>query len=60
MMQKLVDEGTMEIISMSRPFLRQPNLLQRLTHEGADGEPVSCGLCMVGERLISCQYPDKQ
>jgi 2,4-dienoyl-CoA reductase-like NADH-dependent reductase (Old Yellow Enzyme family) len=56
-MQKLVDDGAAQIIAMSRPFIRQPDLVTKLRTDGTGSECTACGLCMVGERPIACYYP---
>lgn len=59
-MEKLITDGTVQLISMSRPFLRQPHLVKDLKEGKIDKiDCVSCGLCNL-HRLkgIKCQNYD--
>ncbi len=45
-MQNVVDEGICDMISMSRPFIREPDLINRLEAGRADRSScISCGKC---------------
>lgn len=45
-MQRVVDEGICDMISMSRPFIREPDLISRLETGRADRSScISCGRC---------------
>jgi 2,4-dienoyl-CoA reductase-like NADH-dependent reductase (Old Yellow Enzyme family) len=55
-MEKIVATGVADIVSMSRPFLRQPDLVKALKNEGKNAECVSCGLCILGLGA-RCHFP---
>jgi 2,4-dienoyl-CoA reductase-like NADH-dependent reductase (Old Yellow Enzyme family) len=45
-MQAVVDEGTADLISLSRPLIREPDLVLRLEREAAaQAECISCNQC---------------
>jgi len=45
-MQSVIDEGAADIISMSRPFIREPDLVKKLANGIATrASCISCGLC---------------
>ena len=55
-MDEILDEGVADFISMSRPFIREPDLVRRLQVEGKEAaDCISCGLCSghFGE-LVRC------
>jgi 2,4-dienoyl-CoA reductase-like NADH-dependent reductase (Old Yellow Enzyme family) len=56
-MEAIVTEGTAEIVSLSRPFLRQPDLVTALLNEGADADCIHCGLCQNAGRGVNCLFP---
>jgi 2,4-dienoyl-CoA reductase-like NADH-dependent reductase (Old Yellow Enzyme family) len=59
-MEKLVKDGIVDVVSLSRPFMRQPNLVKTLKTEGKEVECSSCGLCMLGLGPLGCYYPKKK
>jgi 2,4-dienoyl-CoA reductase-like NADH-dependent reductase (Old Yellow Enzyme family) len=57
-MDRILDEGSANLISMCRPFIREPDLVNRL-REGQDAATcISCSKCWprAGELGISCHY----
>ena len=55
-MQSVVDEGICDMISMSRPFIREPDLVSRLEAGRADRSScVSCGRCF-GSKGLRCAH----
>jgi 2,4-dienoyl-CoA reductase-like NADH-dependent reductase (Old Yellow Enzyme family) len=45
-MQNVIDEGVCDMISMSRPFIREPDLINRMEARRVDGSScISCGEC---------------
>jgi 2,4-dienoyl-CoA reductase-like NADH-dependent reductase (Old Yellow Enzyme family) len=60
LMEKLVNDGTADLVSLSRPFLRQPNLVQ-LLEKGADkADCIDCGLCFAPLGPPACRFPPVQ
>jgi 2,4-dienoyl-CoA reductase-like NADH-dependent reductase (Old Yellow Enzyme family) len=59
-MENLVRDGIADVVSLSRPFVRQPNLVKTLRTEGRDVECVSCGLCMLGLGPLGCYFPKRK
>jgi 2,4-dienoyl-CoA reductase-like NADH-dependent reductase (Old Yellow Enzyme family) len=57
MMSQLVAEGTATLVSLSRPFIRQPNLVNILKKEGTDSDCITCGLCHFAEKPVRCVFP---
>jgi len=58
-MQKAVDMGLTDVVSMSRPFIREPDLVKRLQH---GQQMVSCTRCdacsgsdVFGKTMLRCQ-----
>jgi len=58
-MQKAVDMGLTDVVSMSRPFIREPDLVRRLQH---GQQMVSCTRCdacsgddVFGKTMLRCQ-----
>jgi 2,4-dienoyl-CoA reductase-like NADH-dependent reductase (Old Yellow Enzyme family) len=60
MMSQLVAEGTATLVSLSRPFIRQPNLVKLLKNEATDSDCITCGLCTVAEKPLRCVFPPKK
>jgi len=55
-MEKMVEEGKVDFISMSRPFIRDPFLVKKFrTGEIDQSECISCNSCM-NPRGISCPH----
>jgi 2,4-dienoyl-CoA reductase-like NADH-dependent reductase (Old Yellow Enzyme family) len=57
-MGRVLDEGSADLISMSRPLIREPDLVNRM-REGQDAATcISCSQCWprAGELGISCHY----
>jgi 2,4-dienoyl-CoA reductase-like NADH-dependent reductase (Old Yellow Enzyme family) len=55
-MQKVVDEGVCDMISMSRPFIREPDLINRMGVGRVDRSScISCGACF-GKPGLCCAY----
>lgn len=53
-MEKLVRQGSVDLISMSRPFIREPDLVKRIRQDQANrSECISCNKCF-NPRGISC------
>jgi 2,4-dienoyl-CoA reductase-like NADH-dependent reductase (Old Yellow Enzyme family) len=47
-MEKLISEGTADLLSMSRPFIRDPYIVKRFrTGERSESSCTSCGGCLV-------------
>lgn len=44
-MQAVVDEGAADLISLSRPLIREPDLVRRLVREATEAECISCNQC---------------
>jgi 2,4-dienoyl-CoA reductase-like NADH-dependent reductase (Old Yellow Enzyme family) len=59
-MEGIVKDGTVDVVSLSRPFLRQPDLVKVLKGEGRDADCIHCGLCQHAPRGtsgVNCLYP---
>lgn len=56
-MQKLIDEGVVDLVSLCRPFLREPHLVRDLrTGKIDDISCNSCGMCTMNRKNgIKCQ-----
>jgi 2,4-dienoyl-CoA reductase-like NADH-dependent reductase (Old Yellow Enzyme family) len=60
-MEALVKDGVADVVSLSRPFLRQPDLVKVLKKEGIESvDCISCGLCMLGLSSRGCKFPKKR
>jgi 2,4-dienoyl-CoA reductase-like NADH-dependent reductase (Old Yellow Enzyme family) len=55
-MEEIVRDGTADIVSLSRPFLREPDLIAAL-RSGADAKCIHCGLCQNAGRGVNCLHP---
>jgi len=57
-MQALVDEGITDMISMSRPFVREPDLVEKLRDGQTEASCISCGQCsgreVFGKMMLRC------
>jgi 2,4-dienoyl-CoA reductase-like NADH-dependent reductase (Old Yellow Enzyme family) len=60
MMTELVAEGTAALVSLSRPFIRRPDLVKCLKKEGNESDCISCGLCMLAKKPVRCLFPPKE
>lgn len=60
-MEKVVKEGLVDIISLSRPLLHDPFLVQKFKEKKIDHSPcISCGACLLNsEKGIYCHLPRK-
>jgi 2,4-dienoyl-CoA reductase-like NADH-dependent reductase (Old Yellow Enzyme family) len=60
-MERLLDEGTADFISLSRPLIREPDLPSRLQAGQAAATCISCNQCrpLPDEKGISCHYEPK-
>jgi 2,4-dienoyl-CoA reductase-like NADH-dependent reductase (Old Yellow Enzyme family) len=58
-MEGIVNDGTVQLVSLSRPFLRQPDLVNALMMEGRDADCIFCGLCQHAPRVggATCRHP---
>lgn len=57
-MNKVVKAGIADIVSMSRPFLRQPNLVKKFKTTLKESKCISCGLCSFAPSdETKCFYP---
>ena len=54
--QSIVDSGDADMISMSRPFIREPGLISRWEQDAKDAKCVSCSRCFAFTRhgLLLC------
>lgn len=60
--ERILEEGSADFISMSRPLIREPDLPRRL-QEGQEGSScISCNLCWPppGEYGIACRDPNRE
>jgi 2,4-dienoyl-CoA reductase-like NADH-dependent reductase (Old Yellow Enzyme family) len=59
-MKKIIEEGRADLISMSRPFIREPFLISKFrTGEIKKSEYISCNKCF-NLRRISCAELKKE
>ena len=58
-MQKLIDLDIVDMISMSRPFIREPALVKKLKTGQEKATCISCGACsgrdVFGKTMLRCQ-----
>lgn len=59
-MERILEEGTADFISMSRPFIREPDLPRRLQAGQKKSTCVSCNRCWPppGEYGVKCRYEE--
>jgi 2,4-dienoyl-CoA reductase-like NADH-dependent reductase (Old Yellow Enzyme family) len=61
-MNAILDKGVADIISMSRPFIREPDLVQRLKAGQATATCTSCGACIsrevFGKMMLHCNLDE--
>jgi 2,4-dienoyl-CoA reductase-like NADH-dependent reductase (Old Yellow Enzyme family) len=60
--EAILEEGTADFISMSRPLIREPDLPLRLREGQQRSTCISCNLCWPppGESGIACRDPDRE
>jgi 2,4-dienoyl-CoA reductase-like NADH-dependent reductase (Old Yellow Enzyme family) len=60
-MERVLDEGTADFISLCRPLIREPDLPNRIRDGQAAATCISCNQCWprAGELGISCHYQPK-
>ncbi len=60
-MEKILEEGSADFISMSRPLIREPDLPRRLREGQERSTCISCNLCWPppGEYGIACRDPKR-
>jgi 2,4-dienoyl-CoA reductase-like NADH-dependent reductase (Old Yellow Enzyme family) len=56
-LEKVVTEGTADVVSLSRPFLRQPNLVKLFEKGLEKAECIHCGLCFAPIGPPACRFP---
>lgn len=57
-MERVVTDGTADMVALSRPFVRQPDLVRRI-REGAGATCVSCNACF-NPAGLKCWLPEKK
>ena len=62
-MNAIIDKGVADIISMSRPFIREPDLVQRMKAGQATATCTSCGACIsrevFGKMMLHCNLDER-
>jgi len=57
-MQAIVDKGLADLVSMSRPFVREPDIVRKLEGGQAEVTCTSCGACsgrdVFGKEMLRC------
>jgi len=55
-MQAVVDKGLADLVSLSRPFIREPDLVKRLSAGQQEAKCIRCGGCsdILGEEMTRC------
>lgn len=57
-MQAIVDKGLADLVSMSRPFVREPDIVMKLEKGQAEVTCTSCGACsgrdVFGKEMLRC------
>lgn len=56
-LEKIVKTGICDIVSLSRPFLREPDLVKKFKNSAKESKCISCGLCIYGNKGVRCYYP---
>jgi 2,4-dienoyl-CoA reductase-like NADH-dependent reductase (Old Yellow Enzyme family) len=56
-MEKIINNGTADLISLSRPFLRQPDVCNRLLKGASRCDCITCGMCIMGGGPATCKFP---
>jgi 2,4-dienoyl-CoA reductase-like NADH-dependent reductase (Old Yellow Enzyme family) len=61
-MNAILDQGVADLISMGRPFIREPDLVQRLKAGQATATCTSCGVCssreVFGKMMLRCHLDE--
>jgi len=61
-MQAIVDKGLADLISMSRPYVREPDIVRKLEGGQAEATCTSCGACnsrdIFGKEMLRCHLND--
>ena len=57
-MEQLIQEGTADMVSMCRPFIREPDLVSQLQKGKEKGDCISCNKCF-NPRGIRCPHVEK-
>jgi 2,4-dienoyl-CoA reductase-like NADH-dependent reductase (Old Yellow Enzyme family) len=61
-MQAIVDTGMADLVSMSRPFIREPDLVTRLQSGQGTAACTSCGICsspgVFGKMMLRCHLDE--
>jgi 2,4-dienoyl-CoA reductase-like NADH-dependent reductase (Old Yellow Enzyme family) len=62
LMERILEEGTADFISVSRPLIREPDLLQRFLEGQERSTCISCNRCWPnpGEFGIACKDPNRE
>ena len=59
-MEEIIASGTADMISLSRPFIREPDLVKRFREKDIETAGcISCNLCF-NPRGISCPHAEKR
>jgi 2,4-dienoyl-CoA reductase-like NADH-dependent reductase (Old Yellow Enzyme family) len=61
-MQATVDRGICDLISLSRPFIREPDLVKRLQSEQGEAFCIRCDACeteeVFGKKMLRCRVDE--
>ena len=60
-MEEVLQEGRAEFISLSRPFIREPNLVNKFAEGKAEASCISCNKCfaaMIADKPIRCFHAE--
>ena len=61
-MQTYVDRRVVDIVSMSRPFIREPDLVRKLQAGQAEASCVRCDACQTtrvfSKKMLRCRYQE--
>lgn len=61
-MEEIVNSGVADIVSLGRPFIREPDLVNKFMRGQKEAACLSCGECILrppGKRGVVCTYPKK-
>jgi 2,4-dienoyl-CoA reductase-like NADH-dependent reductase (Old Yellow Enzyme family) len=56
-LEKVIKEGAADVVSLSRPFLRRPNLVKLFEKGLEKAECIHCGLCFAPVGPPACRFP---
>ncbi len=60
-MERVVQDGTADLVALSRPLIREPDLAGRFrTGQAAKATCVSCNACFNPAEGLKCRLPDKK